>query len=95
MTCFVARLKVKPGRQADFERLEREFSRLAAAEEGTLRYEVLRHRTEDESYLVYARFTDEAAFRAHQETEPYRRLVPQIMETLGGETDLQFFDWVG
>jgi quinol monooxygenase YgiN len=95
MTCFVARLKVKAGRQADFERLEREFSRLAAEQEGTLRYEVLRHRTNPDAYLVYARFTDEAAFRAHQETEAYRRLVPQIMETLGEETDLHFFDWIG
>jgi quinol monooxygenase YgiN len=95
MTCFVARLKVKPGRQADFERLEREFSSLAAEHAGTLRYEVLRHCTDPDAYLVYARFTDEASFRAHQQTEAYRRLVPQIMETLGEETDLQFFDWIG
>lgn len=95
MTCFIARLKVKPGRQADFERLEREFSRLATEEAGTLRYEVLRHHTSPDAYLVYARFADAAAFRAHQETESYRRLVPQIMETLGEETDLHFYDWIG
>jgi quinol monooxygenase YgiN len=96
MTCFVARVKVKPGREADFERLEAEFSRLACEQQpGTLRYEVLRHRSEAGSYLVYARFADEAAFAAHQAAEFHQRLVPLIMETLGEETDLQFYDWVG
>lgn len=96
MTCFIVRLKVKPGREGDFERLEREFSRLAREQEpGTLVFDVLRHRTEPGSYVVYLRFADEAAFKAHQATALHRRIVPLIMETFGEETDLQFYDWVG
>ena len=96
MTCFIIRLKVKPGREADFERLEREFSRTAREQEpGTLVFEVLRHRIEPGSYVVFLRFADDAAFKAHQATALHQRLVPLIMETIGEETDLQFYDWVG
>lgn len=96
MTCFIATLKVKPGREADFERLQKELSDLTHSNEpGTAVYDVIRHRTEPGVYVVYARFKDEAAFQFHQATSFHDRLVPPIMETLGGDMDLQFYDWVG
>jgi quinol monooxygenase YgiN len=96
MTCLIIRLTVKPGREPDFERLEREFSSLALEREpGTVVYDVLRQRTDPGDYVVYARFKDEAAYKAHQATEHYRRLIPQILDALGEEMDLQFFDWIG
>jgi quinol monooxygenase YgiN len=96
MTCFIARLKVKPGHEAAFERLQKELSELTHLHEpDTLVYDVIRHRSEPGVYVVYARFKDEAAFQLHQTTEFHDRLVPPIMETLGGDMDLQFFDWVG
>ena len=55
----------------------------------------MRHRSEPGVYVVYARLKDERAFQLHQTTEFHDRLVPPIMETLGGDMDLQFFDWVG
>jgi quinol monooxygenase YgiN len=96
MTCFIATLKVKPGREADFERLQKELSDLThQSEPGTAVYDVIRHRNEPGVYVVYARFKDEAAFQFHQTTPFHDRLVPPIMETLGGDMDLQFYDWVG
>jgi len=96
MTCFIATLKVKPGREADFERLQKELSDLThQSEPGTAVYDVIRHRNEPGVYVVYARFKDEAAFQFHQTTPFHDRLVPPIMETLDGEMDLQFYDWVG
>jgi len=95
MTCFIARLKVKPGREADFEKLQRELSQLTHAHEpDTHVYDVIRHRTEPGVYVVYARFKDEASFQHHQTTPFHDRLVPPIVDTLGGDMDLQFFDWV-
>ena len=96
MTCFIARLKVKPGREADFERLQQELSELTHAAGA-------RHTTVTTSsvialsrgvYVVYARFKDEAAFQLHQTTSFHDRLVPPIVDTLAGEMDLQFFDWI-
>ena len=96
MTCFTARLKVKPGREADFEKVQQELSKLTHEHEpDTYVYDVIRHRSEPGVYVVYARFKDEAAFQFHQTTPFHDRLVPPIMDTLAGDMDLQFFDWVG
>jgi quinol monooxygenase YgiN len=95
MTCFIATLKIKPGHEADFERLQAELSQLTHENEpGTFVYDILRSRTKPDTYVVYARFKDEAAFQLHQTTPFHDRLVPPIMATLGGDMDLQFYDWV-
>jgi quinol monooxygenase YgiN len=89
-------VKVKPGREADFERLEREFSRLEHAQQpGTLVYDVLRRRDDPSCYVIYVRFGDEAAYKAHQATAHYRALVPQVIETLEEQLDIQVLDWIG
>ena len=95
MTCFIATLKVKPGHEADFEKLQAELSQLTHAQEpDTIVYDILRSRTQAEVYVVYARFKDEAAFQLHQSTSFHDRLVPPIMATLGGDMDLQFYDFI-
>ena len=63
-------------------------------ERDTLVYDVIRHRSEPRTYVVYARFTDEAAFEAHQKASFHDRLVPPILACLDKEMDLQFFDWL-
>ena len=95
MTCFIATLKIKAGREAEFERLQTELSELTHAHEpDTCAYDVIRHRTDPEVYVVYARFKDEAAFQLHQSTPFHDRLVPPIIDCVDGAMDLQFFDWV-
>jgi quinol monooxygenase YgiN len=95
MTCFIATLKIKPGHEADFEKLQTELSQLTHAHEpDTFVYDILRSRTAPDTYVVYARFKDEAAFQLHQTTSFHDRLVPPIMATLGDGMDLQFFDYV-
>jgi quinol monooxygenase YgiN len=96
MTSFIATLKIKPGHEAEFERLQRELSELThASEPDTLVYDILRSRTNPDTYVVYGRFRDEAAFQYHQGTAFHERLVPPILATVSGDMDLQFFDWVG
>lgn len=96
MTCLIARVKVKPGRESDFERLEREFSRREREQDpGALVYDVLRQRSDPGCYVIYARFEDDDAYKAHQATAHYRELVPQIIETLGEQMDIQVLDWIG
>ena len=94
MSTFIARLVVKAGKEAEFERLQRELSQLTHAQEpDTFVYDVLRHSEQPRTYVVYARFKDEAAFQYHQATPFHERLVPPIVDTLDGAMDLQFFDW--
>ncbi len=94
-TTFVARLVVRAGQEARFESLQRELSELThATEPGAVVYDVIKHRTEPSTYVVYARFKDDAAFQLHMGAESHARLVPDILASLAQEMDLQFFDWI-
>ncbi|MFK8031835.1 MAG: putative quinol monooxygenase [Gammaproteobacteria bacterium] len=93
MNAFIARLVVKEGKEKDFEDLQRELSRLTHKHEpDTLVYDVIKHREEPRTYVVYSTFKDEAAFKEHMESKFHDELVPGIMECLAEDMDLQFFD---
>lgn len=95
MSTFIAKLVVKDGREGEFEKLQQELSNLAHEKEpDTLVYDVIKHTEQARTYVVYARFKDEAAFEYHQATDFHERLVPLIMDCLAGEMELEFFDWV-
>ncbi|MGI9245758.1 MAG: putative quinol monooxygenase [Steroidobacteraceae bacterium] len=95
MIVFIATLRIKPGHEADFERLQRELSELThATEPDTIVYDIIRSRDTPDTYVVYGRFRDEAAFQLHQGTDFHERLVPPILATVNGERDLKFFDWI-
>ena len=94
-TTFIAKLVVKPGQEAEIERLQTELSQLTRqSEPDCLVYDFIRHRVEPQTYVVYARFRDEAAFQAHMKAPFHDRLVPPILASLAREMDLQFFDWL-
>lgn len=99
MTIFFALLKVKPGKEQEFERLQQELSKLTHdSEPDTIVYDVIRHREKPGIYAVYARFKDEAAFQYHQTTPFHDRLVPPIVDCLDGGAagmTLDFYDFVG
>ena len=80
---FIAALKIKSGREADFERLQQELSELThQTEPDTLVYDVIRHVEQARTYVVYARFKNEAAFELHQASAFHERLVPPRWQTL-------------
>jgi quinol monooxygenase YgiN len=94
-TTFIAKLVVKPGLQGKLEELQTELSQLTHAQEpDVLVYDVIKHRTEAATYVVYARFRDEAAFQKHMKMPFHDTLVPPILGTLAKEMDLQFYDWI-
>lgn len=99
MKVFFATLKVKPGKEQDFERLQQELSKLTHdAEPDTFVYDVVRHVDKPGVYAVYARFKDEAAFELHQKSAFHDRLVPPIFDCLDGGAAgmaLDFYTWVG
>jgi quinol monooxygenase YgiN len=93
-TTFIATLLVKQGREAEFERLQKELSELThAGEPGTLVYDVIKSRGKPRTYVVYARFKDEAAFQLHQSSPFHDKLVPPILACVEGDMDLQLLDW--
>jgi len=95
MIVFIATLNVAAGKEADFESLQTELSKISHSEEpGLVVYDVIRHADITGRYVVYARFRDQQAFDEHQEAAYHQRLVPPILDCVEGEMDLQFFDWV-
>jgi quinol monooxygenase YgiN len=86
---------VKPERAREFERLQKELSALSHEREpGLVVYDVIKHRTEPSTYIVYARFRTDEDFQTHMKIDFHARLVPDILACLSQEMDLQFFDWV-
>ena len=95
MTVFICKLVVKDGKEDEFEKLQSELSTLSHENEpDTLIYDVIKHKEQARTYVVYGRFKDETAFEFHQSTEFHDRLVPPILDCLAEEIDLQFFDWI-
>jgi quinol monooxygenase YgiN len=93
-TTFIATLVIKQGKEAEFERLQKELSELTHANEPeTLVYDVIKNRGKPRTYVVYGRFRDEAAFQAHQSSSFHEHLVPAIMACVEGDMDLQLCDW--
>ncbi len=93
-TTFIATLVIKSGKEAEFERLQRDLSALThTGEPGMIVYDVLKSRTKERTYVVYGRFADEAAFQAHMESPSHHQLVPPILECVDGAMDLHLLDW--
>ena len=90
---FIAKLIVKPEQAAKLEQLQKELSDITHdTEPDTLVYDFVRHRDQANTYVVYARFKDEAAFQLHQEAPTHEKLVPPILNALAEEMDLQFYE---
>ena len=91
---FIATLIVKPGQEAEFERLQKELSEDShRTEPGLIVYDVIKHREKPQTYVVYARFRDQAAFDEHMGAPSHDRMVPPILACLAQDMDLQFYDW--
>ena len=92
---FIATLKVKPGSEAEFERLQTELAEFTHANEPETKvYDIVRSADDASTYICYGRFSDEAAFQYHQQTEIHERLVPPILACLAEEMDLKFYEHI-
>lgn len=92
---FIAKLVVKPEKVADFESIQKKLSDIThETEPDTLVYDFIKHREQPNTYVVYSRFKNDAAFKLHMESPSHDELVPPILEALAEEMDLQFYDLV-
>jgi quinol monooxygenase YgiN len=92
---FIAKLVVKPEKVAEFESLQKKLSDITQeTEPETLVYDFIKHREQANTYVVYSRFKDDAAFQTHMDAPSHGELVPPILEALSEEMDLQFYDLV-
>jgi len=88
MLGVVATLKVKPGMEAEFEKVARELvAKVNASEPGCKLYAL--HRAEAPgTYVFMERYTDQAAVEAHRATEYFKALGRKMGEYMDGRPEV-------
>jgi len=86
MMTFIARMQVKPGKEAEFEQLAQTLTeKVRENEPGCVGYEFFRLPATERGYAVYESFVDEAAEEAHRDTPHFHELAGPLVECLDGE----------
>lgn len=89
----IATLKIKPGKEADFEAV---FQTLMAAvranEPGNQVYQVCKSRTEGQTYVVMELYADDDALKAHGSSAHFAAAGPGLASCLDGRPDIKMFD---
>lgn len=93
MMTFLARMKVKEGREQEFVRLAKALTeKVRASEPDTLAYEFFKLRDEPRGYAVYEQFTSESAEEAHRNTDHFNAIAPDLIECIDGTYVREFLD---
>ena len=93
MMTFIARMKIKEGKEEDFIRLAKKLTEHVHADEPeTLRYEFFKLKDEPLGYAVLEQFSSEAAEEAHRNTPHFHELAPPLIECLDGTYVREFLE---
>ena len=80
---FLSRFRIKSDRRDDFVALARQMEGLVDREPGTLAFKFFRL-NEPNMFAVYESFVDEAADKAHMETDHGKPLIEQMVGCMDG-----------
>lgn len=95
MIGIVAKLKVQPGKEADFEKVFLELRQnVLANEKGCKLYELYRSKDDRTTYIVMERYDDDAAVDIHRKTDHFRAAGKQFQSILGGAPEVTLLDSV-
>ena len=72
---MVARWRPRAGKSTQVEAILRELAAAIRREPGNLQFTVHRSRDDADEFLLYEVYASEQAFREHQQTEHFKRLV--------------------
>ncbi len=93
MMTFLARMKVKEGREEEFVRLANALTeKVRAKEPETTAYEFFKLRDEPRAYAVYEQFVSEAAEEAHRNTPHFQEIAPDLIDCIDGTYVREFLD---
>lgn len=90
---FLARMKVKPEKEAEFIALAQRFTAETRANEpGCLAYEFFRLREEPNGFAVFESFANAEAEQAHRDSAHFAELAPPLLECLDGTYVREYLD---
>jgi quinol monooxygenase YgiN len=93
MMTFLARMKIKQGKEEKFIRIAKALTeKVAALEPGTVNYEFFKLRDEPMGYAVYEQFVSEEAEEAHRNTPHFQELAPGMIDCIDGTYVREFLD---
>lgn len=75
-------IRIKPGRTAEFFEVFRDNFTGTRAEPGNFRFDVLRDPEDENHFVIYEAFADEAAVNAHRQTAHYARTVAGLKDLM-------------
>ena len=91
-----AKLKVQPGKNAEFEAVFKTLSDAVHAQEpGCTLYALHKSRTDEQLYIVLEQYADEAALGAHAKTEHYISAGKALAACLAAAPEIELMDSVG
>lgn len=85
-------LKVKPGREADFEAVAKEMIDAVRANEPGNEFYSLFRTERDQEYVFVERWHDQAALDAHMTAPHVAALSGRFMDCLDGDPDMTVYD---
>ena len=97
MIGLIAKLKVQPGRGAEFEKAFKPLSDIvnSDAEPGAVLYKLCKTRSDPDTYVVMELYRDQAAVEEHPKTRHFTELWPTLQPLLApGRPDFEFVDSV-
>ena len=93
MMTFLARMKVKEGKEEEFVRLANALTeKVLANEPETTAYQFFKRRDEPRGYAVYEQFVSEAAEEAHRNTPHFLEIAPDLIDCIDGTYVREFLD---
>jgi quinol monooxygenase YgiN len=91
---IVATLKIKPGREREFESIITELvEKVLANEPGSQLYKLFRSQTEKGTYVVMEICDDAEALKVHQQSDHVRVAIPKL-EAVLANSEFHFLDSV-
>lgn len=91
----IAKLKVIPERQADFELAFSHYQHMVRTQEkGNLLFALHKSREVVGEYAVMEQYLDDEALNAHRNSEHYKAIPERLGEFMAGPPDIQVYDSV-
>ena len=93
MVTVIAKLKVRTGKEAEFERAAREMvAHVKAHEPGTLTYVLHRSAADPTVFAFYEVYADSAAFTAHSGSDRMRQFGRGLGGVLDGQPEITMYE---
>ena len=89
---FVSRMTVKPGKEADFERVVRALTADVLQNEKEVVYFEFFKLREPRRYAVLESFPDEASEHAHMQSSWLAKVLPEIVACVDGTWEREYLD---